>query len=273
MSLATSLIVRFQSVLNLSPTAFLWSQLTLIKLYLAVPALVFAHGDMSFTFEYHSIDTEIDVSDECHCHVPGEDPVEVSCKDYELTMESLLELEKFDQDLYFGLRVEPENTCSEYFTSAYPYGSTLDEIKSKELGAIFGAYENQCFDAYEDVDVDHLVAKKEAHDSGLCAADGQTRINFTNDLENIALASPSVNRSKSARDPADWLPDNNECWYVWQYLHVKRKYDLTIDKDEKNAIDKVLQNCTLEDLILEVDDSCTLPNTTTVLQDDTSEPG
>lgn len=217
-----------------------------------------AHDEITTTFECHKIVVDDEETDECHCHVPGEEPVKSSCGDA-LSMELLLELEKVDQDLFFGLRVEPEDTRTEYNVAEYPSGSTLDLIKAQELGGIFGAFEDQCFDTYKDVDVDHLVARKEAHDSGLCAAEAQTKIDFSNDLENIALASASVNRSKSDRDPAEWLPEHNACWYVWQHMHIKRKYDMTIDEAEKNAIDSVLQECSLEELVLEVDESCTLP--------------
>ncbi|MYD45125.1 MAG: hypothetical protein F4W92_02065 [Gammaproteobacteria bacterium] len=217
-----------------------------------------AHDEITTTYDWHKIVADDEDTDECHCHVPGEAPVEVSCDDV-LTMELLLELERVDQSLYFGLRVEPENTCTEYNSAEYPYGSTIDVIKAKEMGGIFGAFENQCFDTFKDVDVDHLVARKEAHDSGLCAAEAQIKINFANDLENIALASASVNRSKSDRDPSDWLPDHNACWYVWQHMHIKRKYQMTIDEAEKKAIDSILQDCSIEELVLEIDESCTLP--------------
>ena len=106
-------------------------------------------------------------------------------------MELLLELNNVDPELYFGLNVEPEDTCTEYNVAEYPSGSTLDVIKALELGGIFGAFENQCFDTYRDVESDHIVARKEAHDSGLCAAEAQRKIDFSNDLENIALDSAS----------------------------------------------------------------------------------
>ena len=234
-------------------------RLSVLVVLVATQTISRAHDEVTSTFDCHPVVSDQEDDDECHCHVPGEDPVVVSCEDDLLTMELLLDLEQVDEKLFFGLKVEPENTCTEYNTAEYPYGTTLDVIKSKELGGIFGAYENRCFDTYKDVDVEHLVAKKEAHDSGLCAADAQTKINFTNDLENVALASPSVNRSKGARDPAEWLPEHSACWYVWQVLHIKRKYDLTVDDDEKNAIEEVLHDCTIEDLVLKVDETCTLP--------------
>ena len=161
---------------------------------------------------------------------------------------------------YFGVKIAPENECSDYRSIDYNHLPKLDVFKSEELGGIYAAYEDSCYDEYTDVHIEHLVAKREAHDSGMCEADIQTRINFANDLENIALASPTVNLGKSTKDPADWLPDNNKCWYVWQWLHVKRKYGMTIDQTEKNAIAVVLRDCDVNDLILNVVDSCPLPD-------------
>ena len=57
---------------------------------------------------------------------------------------------------------------------------------------------------------EHIVARSEAHDSGLCAADSETRREFASDPLNFTLASPAVNRSqKSGKDAAEWLPDCN----------------------------------------------------------------
>ncbi|MCY3542140.1 MAG: DUF1524 domain-containing protein [Gammaproteobacteria bacterium] len=164
------------------------------------------------------------------------------------------------EDYYFGVRIAAENDCSDYRSIDFNHVPKLDVFKAEELDGIFAAYEDSCYNEYTDVDIEHLVAKREAHDSGMCNADIQTKVNFANDLENVALASPTVNRGKSTKDPADWLPDNNRCWYVWQWLHIKRKYDMTIDQAEKNAIQSVLQNCTVNDLVLDVDDTCPLPD-------------
>ena len=87
------------------------------------------------------------------------------------------------EEWYFGVRIAAENDCSDYRPIDYNHLPKLDVFKSEELGGIFGAYEDQCFDAYTDVHIEHLVAKREAHDSGLCDADIQTVINFANDLE------------------------------------------------------------------------------------------
>ena len=51
-----------------------------------------------------------------------------------------------------------------------------------------------------------LAPREEAHDSGLCAASAATRVRFANDLLNLTLASPQVNRQKSGKDAGVWMP-------------------------------------------------------------------
>ena len=66
-----------------------------------------------------------------------------------------------------------------------------------------------------ETDIEHIVATSEAHDSGLCARDRPTRTRFAQDLRNLTLASPRVNRrEKRAKDAAEWLPVRNRCWFA-----------------------------------------------------------
>ena len=59
------------------------------------------------------------------------------------------------------------------------------------------------------------LARSEAHDSGLCAADSATRRRFATDLLNLTLAGPRVNRyQKVDHDAAEWLPSQNRCWFA-----------------------------------------------------------
>ena len=90
-----------------------------------------------------------------------------------------------------------------------------------------------------------------------CAAGEETRRTFSRDLDNLTLASPSLNRyQKSAKDAADWLPDQNRCWFVTTIINVRLKYGLTIDQREADAIDVVLASCTSTEL---VPTTCDLP--------------
>ena len=83
-----------------------------------------------------------------------------------------------------------------------------------------------------------MVARSEAHDSGLCAADLATRRRFATDLLNLTLAGPRVNRyEKVDRDAAEWLPAQNRCWFAARVIAVRQRHQLTIDRREADALD------------------------------------
>lgn len=103
------------------------------------------------------------------------------------------------------------------------------------------------------MDIEHIVATSEAHDSGLCAADETTRKQFARDLDNLTLASPKVNRcspiGKCGKDAAEWMPEKNKCWFANRIVQVRRKWDFTIDRKEADALKKLLAGCDFTDIV------------------------
>ena len=143
-----------------------------------------------------------------------------------------------------GLVVAPEHRCSTYESDDYRYARSLEARIVALLGDIFSPYTGRCFDDTRQTDIEHIVARSEAHDSGLCAADVATRRRFAADLANLTLASPAVNRhQKGAKDAAAWLPARNRCWFANRVVDVRRKYGLTIDEREVEALEPLMATC------------------------------
>jgi hypothetical protein len=143
-----------------------------------------------------------------------------------------------------GLLIAEENRCAPYDSNDYNYSASVEDDIVAELGGIYSPYTGECFASKSETDIEHIVARSEAHDSGLCATDAATRSQFSNDLDNLTLASPSMNRyQKVAKDAANWLPINNRCWFAATIIEVRRKYSLTIDRSEADALDQVLATC------------------------------
>lgn len=144
-----------------------------------------------------------------------------------------------------GIRIVSENRCSHYDSDDYSYSQSVEpRIVAQQGNRIYGPYTGAYFASIRETDIEHIVARSEAHDSGLCAADSAARRAFANDLLNLTLASPSVNRhQKVDKDVAQWLPAMNQCWYVNQVVQVKRKYNLTMDRAEAAAAERVLAGC------------------------------
>lgn len=95
-------------------------------------------------------------------------------------------------------------------------------------------------------DVDHMVALAEAWDSGAKKWDAGTRRAFANDLgdrRSLVAVSASSNRSKSDRDPAEWLPERGRCRYVREWTAVKIRWSLHVNRGEKRALRHQAEKC------------------------------
>ena len=147
-------------------------------------------------------------------------------------------------DPFLGLVVQEEDRCSAYDRDDYPYPQSVEPQIIARQGGLFSPYTLQCFRSRRQTDIEHIVALSEAHDSGLCRASGRRKRQFAQDLANLTLASPEVNREqKWAYDAGEWMPAHNRCWFAAQVVAVKRQYRLTVDTAEAAALTAVLRGC------------------------------
>ena len=166
-------------------------------------------------------------------------------------------------DTWRGLIMAQEDRCSPYDSDDYPYSQSVEmRIVEGMNGLIYGPYTGTHFVGTHQTDIEHIVARSEAHDSGLCAADADTKKRFAADLLNLTLASPEVNRQqKSGKDAAEWLPDLNQCWFADRVVKVRQEYKLTIDETEAAALETVLSGCSSVDMV--ISDTSAGPSTAT----------
>ena len=148
--------------------------------------------------------------------------------------------------------VAVEHRCSDYDADDYSYSQSVEPRIVASMGGItYGPYTGTWFDSTSETDIEHIVARSEAHDSGLCAVDAATKRQFASDLLNLTLASPTVNRSqKSGKDAAEWLPDLNQCWFASRVVEVRQRYTLTIDSREREVLEGVLSDCTSTEMVV-----------------------
>ena len=150
-----------------------------------------------------------------------------------------------------GLVVAPEQRCAPYAADDYRYPQSVEDRIVAELGGVYAPYTGRWFASDTETDIEHMVARSEAHDSGLCAADSATKRRFATDLLNLTLAGPRVNRyQKVDNDAAEWLPPQNRCWFAARVIAVRQRYELTIDRREADALDRVLAGCASTDLVV-----------------------
>lgn len=96
------------------------------------------------------------------------------------------------------------------------------------------------------LDVDHVVALKEAWDSGAGRWTAAQREAFANDLSDpraLVAVTASSNRSKGEKDPPQWMPRNTavHCTYLSDWVAVKSRWSLSMDESEYRFIEKRLK--------------------------------
>lgn len=117
-----------------------------------------------------------------------------------------------------------------------------------EDGLWFCPYTGKTSFEPSDIDIDHMIPLKEVHQSGGHAWTPQMKQYYANDLSDpntLIAVDDSSNQSKGHRDPADWLPPNRSYWceYLTNWVDVKKKWDLTVDQAEVNALKEGFRVC------------------------------
>lgn len=120
-----------------------------------------------------------------------------------------------------------------------PFGCRVVE------GDWLSSYDGVTWQFPADVDIDHVVALKEAWDSGAWAWNDEQRRRFANDLSDprtLRAVTDSVNQSKADKDPSNWLPpvESEWCRYLGDWLAIKARWQLTMDESEAGRIRNVV---------------------------------
>ncbi len=112
-------------------------------------------------------------------------------------------------------------------------------------GDWYSKYDGKNLSDRSDVDIDHVVALKEAWDSGAWAWSMSQRQAFANDLTDrrtLIAVTDRVNASKSDKDPSNWMPPLKSYWctYLGDWISVKARWGLSMDQSEFGRIKNLL---------------------------------
>lgn len=88
------------------------------------------------------------------------------------------------------------------------------------------------------VDIDHLIPLKHAHDMGGSLWSTSLKEKFANDPENLVITNKKYNRIKGAKRIDQWLPVHQDyaCKYIADWIKIKKKYALSFTEIERKSI-------------------------------------
>jgi len=127
-----------------------------------------------------------------------------------------------------------------------------------EVGEWVSLYDGLRVTSAGELEIDHLVALKEAWVSGAWQWTEERRDAFANDLGYIgSLIAVSVESHdpKGALDPAEWLPQQGVCEFAEHWVAVKWRWGLSVDSRELQALLKVFHgDCGMKPLAVDLYD-------------------
>jgi hypothetical protein len=114
-------------------------------------------------------------------------------------------------------------------------------------GRWFSYYDGVSWTDTGRIDIDHKVPLAEAWDSGARDWSSSTREAFANDLgdyRTLVGVTDSVNQAKGDQDVAEWLPAQQQCRYLREFVAVKIRWRLAVDPAERSAMQSLASSCT-----------------------------
>ena len=115
-------------------------------------------------------------------------------------------------------------------------------------GKWISSYDALATTDYSTLDIDHMVPLSEAWRSGAWKWSPAQREAFANDLTDpraLIAVTASLNRQKGDQDPSTWMPPENKCLYVSNWIAIKVRYSLTVDSAEANALTSLVTQCNI----------------------------
>jgi len=132
--------------------------------------------------------------------------------------------------------------------STVPVTYTDEKECRVATGSWTGAYTGTVITDPSKVDVDHVVALSDAHESGGWRWGDEAREAFANDLSDpkfLTATSQFGNRSKKDKGPDEWLPplETYRCAYIERWVSIKEGAELSMAEGETAVIGYMRHIC------------------------------
>lgn len=129
-------------------------------------------------------------------------------------------------------------------TSKVPVTFTNPRQCEVRTGQWVDEYTGKRFEVAAQLELDHIIPRRYAHNHGGDRWQPQRKYEFSNDPMNLIMVERSEARRKRDRGPSSYLPrEEYQCQYAQQWNAIAEKYRLRLAASDRNRISKILEGC------------------------------
>jgi len=169
----------------------------------------------------------------------------------------------YDRDDQFGDWIRPDKSNCLNTRGVVLKRDSIGDISTNDkctvtAGQWFDPYTNQTYNDADDIQIDHVVALKNAYMTGGHTWDKAKRCLYANFLGNkfhlLAVNGPE-NMKKSDKSPLEYVPPTKSyvCEYLRNWLEIKYIWNLKMTPREVTAIESEIKtnHCSVDDLTVQ----------------------
>lgn len=114
-----------------------------------------------------------------------------------------------------------------------------------ESGVWRDPYTDRTYTDPSDIDIDHVVPLANAWRSGASVWDDAERERYANAPDVLLSVEDNANQEKGDKGPEAWKPPNRaeRCDYAGHWIRIKSDYVLSVNPQEKTALEEMLATC------------------------------
>ena len=122
---------------------------------------------------------------------------------------------------------------------------TKDKSKACSIksGTWHDPYSKEVVNDPTKLDIDHTGALSWTAKAGGQEWDKQKKQDYANDFDHLVATTAKENRTKGDKGPSEWMPESSKCEYSKVYTHIVKKYNLNLNKADKDTLEKALNSC------------------------------
>jgi hypothetical protein len=141
----------------------------------------------------------------------------------------------------------PQASCDVREAALIRDGEDVEVGRSCKVssGTWLDPYTERTYSDPQEIDIDHIVPLAEAWRSGASSWDDEQRERYANDPDVLLSVEDNANQQKGDKGPEAWKPLNEEEWcdYAQHWIEIKAEYELSVDEQEKAALEQMLGTC------------------------------